>query len=156
MGPRTEEDNAKPAKKKAAGKPKKEVDGKGKEKKGGTAAPAEEPVVSVALQGAAMRLHKVGENDKTAGYVTTPKTKKHLTEHVKRIGGQVRRLCVVLGGVNADGLRNNSCSFQVRTRFPPEPNGVLHIGHAKAINFNFSYAAARDGITFLRYVLSVW
>uniref|UniRef100_H2Z216 Probable glutamine--tRNA ligase n=1 Tax=Ciona savignyi TaxID=51511 RepID=H2Z216_CIOSA len=40
---------------------------------------------------------------------------------------------------------------QVRTRFPPEPNGILHIGHAKAINFNFGYAKANDGVCFLRY-----
>jgi glutamyl/glutaminyl-tRNA synthetase len=41
--------------------------------------------------------------------------------------------------------------LKVRTRFPPEPNGILHIGHAKAININFGYAKAHNGITFLRY-----
>lgn len=41
--------------------------------------------------------------------------------------------------------------LKVRTRFPPEPNGILHIGHAKAININFGYAAANDGVCFLRY-----
>lgn len=41
--------------------------------------------------------------------------------------------------------------YKVRTRFPPEPNGILHIGHAKAININFGYAAANDGSCFLRY-----
>ncbi|KAK5670725.1 Glutaminyl-tRNA synthetase [Batrachochytrium dendrobatidis] len=40
---------------------------------------------------------------------------------------------------------------RVQTRFPPEPNGFLHIGHAKAININFSYAAAFGGTTNLRY-----
>ena len=40
---------------------------------------------------------------------------------------------------------------QVRTRFPPEPNGILHVGHAKAININFGYARNNEGICFLRY-----
>lgn len=41
--------------------------------------------------------------------------------------------------------------LKVRTRFPPEPNGILHIGHAKAININFGYAQAQEGVCFLRY-----
>ncbi|KAJ3221563.1 hypothetical protein HK099_003408 [Clydaea vesicula] len=40
---------------------------------------------------------------------------------------------------------------KVITRFPPEPNGFLHIGHAKAINVNFAYAEAFKGETNLRY-----
>ncbi|KAI0804207.1 glutaminyl-tRNA synthetase-like protein [Xylaria sp. FL0064] len=38
----------------------------------------------------------------------------------------------------------------VVTRFPPEPNGFLHIGHAKAICINFGFAKYHGGITYLR------
>ena len=39
----------------------------------------------------------------------------------------------------------------VVTRFPPEPNGYLHIGHCKAIRFNFKIASDYGGYTYLRY-----
>nr|XP_060622474.1 glutamine--tRNA ligase [Anolis sagrei ordinatus] len=79
------------------------------------------------LRGEALKFHKPGENYKTEGYVVTPNTMNLLKQHLEITGGQVR------------------------TRFPPEPNGILHIGHAKAINFNFGFAKANGGICFLRY-----
>ncbi|WP_058835438.1 glutamine--tRNA ligase/YqeY domain fusion protein [Luteimonas abyssi] len=39
----------------------------------------------------------------------------------------------------------------IRTRFPPEPNGYLHIGHAKAICLDFGIAAEFDGLCNLRF-----
>ncbi|XP_046612758.1 probable glutamine--tRNA ligase isoform X1 [Neodiprion virginianus] len=74
-----------------------------------------------------VHFHKPGENYKTEGYVITSNTHNLLKEHLKVTGGKVR------------------------TRFPPEPNGILHIGHAKAININFGYAEAHDGVCYLRY-----
>ncbi|NMC27221.1 MAG: glutamine--tRNA ligase/YqeY domain fusion protein [Syntrophomonadaceae bacterium] len=40
---------------------------------------------------------------------------------------------------------------RVHTRFPPEPNGYLHIGHAKSICLNFGLAAANQGLCNLRF-----
>jgi glutaminyl-tRNA synthetase len=40
---------------------------------------------------------------------------------------------------------------RIRTRFPPEPNGYLHIGHAKSISLNFGLARSFGGICHLRF-----
>jgi glutaminyl-tRNA synthetase len=48
-------------------------------------------------------------------------------------------------------LETNKYSGRVHTRFPPEPNGYLHIGHAKAICLDFGLAAEFGGKTNLRF-----
>jgi glutaminyl-tRNA synthetase len=45
----------------------------------------------------------------------------------------------------AEDLRTNKYNGRVHTRFPPEPNGYLHIGHAKSINLNYGIAAEHHG-----------
>jgi glutaminyl-tRNA synthetase len=51
----------------------------------------------------------------------------------------------------ADDLRSGKHGGRVHTRFPPEPNGYLHIGHAKSICLNFGVAAEFSGQCNLRY-----
>jgi glutaminyl-tRNA synthetase len=50
-----------------------------------------------------------------------------------------------------DDLKTNKFNGRVQTRFPPEPNGYLHLGHAKSICLNFGLAAEFGGTTNLRF-----
>ncbi len=50
-----------------------------------------------------------------------------------------------------DDLKTNKYGARVQTRFPPEPNGYLHIGHAKAICLDFGLADEFGGKTNLRF-----
>jgi glutaminyl-tRNA synthetase len=51
----------------------------------------------------------------------------------------------------ADDQRTGKHDARVHTRFPPEPNGYLHIGHAKSICLNFGVAADFNGLCNLRF-----
>lgn len=50
-----------------------------------------------------------------------------------------------------DDIKNNKNDGRVHTRFPPEPNGYLHIGHAKAICVNYGIAEDYKGLYNLRF-----
>jgi glutaminyl-tRNA synthetase len=51
----------------------------------------------------------------------------------------------------AEDLKSNKHNGKVATRFPPEPNGYLHIGHAKSICLNFGMALEHNGTCNLRF-----
>ncbi|MBT9537444.1 MAG: glutamine--tRNA ligase/YqeY domain fusion protein [Nitrospirae bacterium] len=50
-----------------------------------------------------------------------------------------------------EDLKNRKYDSRVHTRFPPEPNGYLHIGHAKSICLNFGIAKEFNGLCNLRF-----
>jgi len=47
--------------------------------------------------------------------------------------------------------KHKKIGYSVITRFPPEPNGILHIGHAKAMRHNFTLAEDYNGVCYLRF-----
>ena len=56
-----------------------------------------------------------------------------------------------LESIVEDDIANNKNNGEIYTRFPPEPNGYLHLGHAKSICLNFGLASSYQGKTNLRF-----
>jgi len=84
---------------------------------------------------------------------------RHVIDHDLARGAYAARLGVPHRATGlAHGLENAAIDraliadpARVRTRFPPEPNGYLHIGHAKSICLNFGLAKDYDGVCHLRF-----
>ncbi len=66
------------------------------------------------------------------------------TLHAEPVSNFIRNI------INED-IRIGKWGGRVETRFPPEPNGYLHIGHAKSICLNFGLASEYQGVCHLRF-----
>ena len=64
-------------------------------------------------------------------------------------GGGLRKSFI--SNIIEQDLKENKNGGKLRTRFPPEPNGYLHLGHAKSICLNFGIAANYGGVTNMRF-----
>jgi glutaminyl-tRNA synthetase len=64
---------------------------------------------------------------------------------------EVTRSLNFIESIIEEDIRNNKNEARVHTRFPPEPNGYLHIGHAKSICLNFGLGQKYNGLTNLRF-----
>ena len=69
----------------------------------------------------------------------------------KRAPGAAARPADFIREIINEDMATGKCQGRVHTRFPPEPNGYLHIGHAKSICLNFGIAQDYEGKCNLRF-----
>lgn len=86
------------------------------------------------------------ENRETKDHIrtVTKETKDHIRTEIKETKDFIRTI------IDED-VRNNKNEGRVHTRFPPEPNGQMHIGHAKAILLNYNISQEFGGKFNLRF-----
>lgn len=135
LGPMTEEDKAKPEE-----KPKRKKKKKGDD---GDANPSKPPESA----------HENGDPGHNAGsmFAFLPKPEQNVAPHTAihwSNSGQVQRPANPKERLERHLKRTNG---RIVTRFPPEPNGYLHIGHAKAMAIDFGFAEEEGGGCYLRF-----
>jgi glutaminyl-tRNA synthetase len=82
---------------------------------------------------------------------TQKRTSNRLEESQEMADEQTAERLDFVRQIVADDLKTGKWDGRVVTRFPPEPNGYLHIGHAKSICLNFGIAAEFGGTCNLRF-----
>ena len=70
---------------------------------------------------------------------------------IKENNNEVRKSLNFVEQIVVDDLAEGKNGGRIQTRFPPEPNGYLHIGHAKAIALDFGIAEQYGGVCNLRF-----
>ena len=77
--------------------------------------------------------------------------KKYIMELKQNSGNNEKRSISFVEQLVEEDLAKGKNGGRIQTRFPPEPNGYLHIGHAKAICMDFGVAEKYNGICNLRF-----
>src|SRR5450830_1990227 len=76
---------------------------------------------------------------------------RNIVERDLEHGTYANRLWAGTPGDAAPQATGTADPAKIRTRFPPEPNGYLHIGHAKSICLNFGLARDYNGVCHMRF-----